>query len=157
MKTVLINEIKYTIPTSWSEVTLDQQINVEQYSQTNTGFTSVAILAGYAGLDVDTVKKLHFSVVQQLFEHLTILAEHIPIEPVHEFTHHGDKYFLIPSLLKAEFQIGFQSMFTRNDSKTVYIEHCPTSLLYWQRRKEKALTTMMLKTERGYFMTFLYR
>ncbi len=104
MKILKIDETTYNIPTSWNDITLQQQIEVEKLIDEHQDFKQIAILSGYLKIEVDVIKKLHFNTVRKLMSELQFMQQQLPVEPVHEFEHRGNKYYVIPSMLKGEFQ-----------------------------------------------------
>ena len=104
MSVLEIQEMKIKVPASWDDITLQQQINFERYAQANTGFTSIAMVAGYCDLKMDDVKHFNINNIKDLLNQLSFVSKPMPQVPIHEFEHRGHKYFTIPSMLKGEFQ-----------------------------------------------------
>lgn len=103
MKKVKLKGTHYHIPTSWDEVTIQKQIEVEKLAREHSDIKPMAVVAGYSGVDIDEVKRLHLNDVKSLLSALEFTNTR-PVEPVHQFHHKGKEYFIVESLLKAEFQ-----------------------------------------------------
>lgn len=104
MKTITIGNTSFNIPTSWDEITLQQQLTVERLAVEHPEFKSLAVLAGYLQVEIDLIKKLHINDVKLLLNELIFTSTPIDNKTVTEFVHGEHTYHLIPSLLKAEFQ-----------------------------------------------------
>lgn len=101
----LSNQTTIDIPTCWEDITLKQQLTVERLvSENEEEYKSLAIVAGYCNLTIDQVKKLHVNDIKKVLSQLTFIKSPISSDPISEFEYDGEKYFLIPTLLKGEFQ-----------------------------------------------------
>lgn len=104
MKNIKVNGNSYQIPTDWNEITLGKQLEVERLSAENPDYKILAVIAGYTGIQIDELKKLNVNEVKVIYELLGFLNTPLPNTSISEFEYKGEKYYLIPSLLKAEFQ-----------------------------------------------------
>lgn len=79
-------------------------MNVDKFSRENSQYVSLGIVAGYLGLKMEVVKKLHINDLKQLMGELNFLAVPFKQKPIHEFEYKGDRYSILPSMLKGEAQ-----------------------------------------------------
>lgn len=94
----------YYIPTSWNEITLKQQLEVERLTKEHPEYSSIALIAGYLDQDVDQIKRLHINEIKNILHELTFISTAIPNEVLHEFMYKGEKYTVMETLLKGQFQ-----------------------------------------------------
>lgn len=94
------------IPTTWSDITIGQQIKFEELNKLNTGYTSINMIAAYTSSDVEEIKKLHINEITDILNKFQfVTSNQIPTtEVLHEFDYKGHTYYISPTLLKAEFQ-----------------------------------------------------
>lgn len=106
MKEIQFNNKKYSVPTSWDEVTLHRQMQVERYAsnQTNEAAKKIAMIAGYSGIPINELKNAHINKITPLMKHIQFINEPFPKEPLYEFEHRGVKYSVLDTLTKGEFQ-----------------------------------------------------
>jgi hypothetical protein len=107
MKKFQLNKVTYSVPTSWSEVTLRHQINVEQSANKiidNEALRKIAYISGYCNIPLEVLKKTPMPKINKLFQHLKFTNEELPTKPIQEFTFKGEKYTVMNSLLESQFQ-----------------------------------------------------
>jgi len=106
MKTITIDKQKYIIPESWEDVTLRQQMRVNEYTAkyTNESIKEVAILAAYANIPVDVLNKSKITEMRKLFKHFDFINTELPDKPIVEFDFNGSHYYCGQNLMDAEFQ-----------------------------------------------------
>lgn len=106
MKTVIIKDKEYSIPTSWEEITLETQIRVNKYIESfeNEKLRQIAMMAAYIGVPLDVLKKMHISDANELAIHLDFLNKPNEVKPQTEFDFNGETYYVGQNLLESEFQ-----------------------------------------------------
>ena len=106
MKTIQFNNVKYSIPQGWDEVTLEQQIKVTADAEHFTTDTTkrISILSGYMGIHVDELRHANISKVAPLFKHLKFIGTDIPTKQVVEFDFEGNHYHVGQNIVEQEFQ-----------------------------------------------------
>jgi len=138
MKTITFNNKKYKCPTSWDEITLEQQIKVSkdtEHFKTDTT-KRIALISGYLGIDVDEVRKSDVKTIAPLFKHLSFLNTPIPEEPQHEFMFKGEKYYVAQNLVMQEFQDFVSLENILHDTKDNVMEALPYILAILAKRKK---------------------
>jgi hypothetical protein len=104
LKTILINGNSYSIPKSWDQVSIEQQLTVERLTIEQPELKSMAVIAGYTNSKIEQIKHLHLNDVKLLLNELSFIGEPIPVIPTTDFEHRGNKYSILKTLLKSEFQ-----------------------------------------------------
>ena len=105
MKKITLNKQKYNCPTSWSDITVQDQIRVSQIAAEHTGLTkNLQLIAGYAKIPVEEIKRTHISKLTNLLKHLDFIVEPMNEDPIYSFEHRGHEYSVMQSLQDAEFQ-----------------------------------------------------
>lgn len=121
MKKFNLNKVTYSVPESWDEVTLENQIKVSNDAEliNDEALKKIALISGYANIPMEVLKHTQLTKIPNLFKHLTFLNDPIPIEPIAEFEYKGDKYQVAETLLKNEFQdwISIETAFENNKEK----------------------------------------
>lgn len=127
MKQIQFNNKKYECPTSWDEVTLEQQIKVSKDSAlfTHDATKKVAILSGYMGIEAEELRKADVRKVAPMFTHLQFLSEPIPDKLVGEFKFKGDTYHVSQNLIEQEFQDFVSLENIMNDTEGNIMEALP--------------------------------
>lgn len=139
MKEIDVVGTTYKIPESWNDITLHQQMVVERLMIEHPEYRSMAMLSGYLDMEMEQVKKLHINTVKKLIAVLDFLNQPLPADPVHEFEHLGFKYFVIPSMLKGEFQdfISFEA--AREQYKDKPFHGLPLMIAILCKREDESL------------------
>jgi len=106
MKTIEFKGEKYKVPTSWSEITLEKQIQVsnDQTEFKNDITKKLSLISAYAEIPIDIIKHSTPAEAGKLFQHMKFLKNDIPDKQIAEFTFKGDKYYVAQNLLDSEFQ-----------------------------------------------------
>lgn len=106
MKKIKIQDKEYSCPTKWDEITLKQQIKVSQDTQKieHDSLKKIAILSGYADIDLNVLKKLPISELKELFESIAFINTPIPSTPIIEFDFNGSHYLIGQNMNDMEFQ-----------------------------------------------------
>jgi hypothetical protein len=93
-----------SVPESWTDVTIKQQLQVERLAKDNPDFKSLAIIAGYCGIDILEVKRMSLQDIKGILDKLGFINSPQSKDPIHEFEFKGVKYSIMRTLLKSEFQ-----------------------------------------------------
>jgi hypothetical protein len=104
MHTVELSNKQFLIPTTWDEITVERQLQVEELVRGNPDFKSLAIIAGYSDTPIGELKRMNFGHVKELFKHFAFVNEQLPADPIEHFEHNGNTYNVMPTLLKGESQ-----------------------------------------------------
>lgn len=104
MKQIFLNNSFFSIPVSWEEITIRQQLNVEAFVKENPDFPSLAMIAGYCNIPIEELKTFHIKDIRQILEHLTFVKNQMPSNPVHEFEFKNEKYIVTDTLIRSQFQ-----------------------------------------------------
>jgi len=91
-KFIQVNKLQYEIPTSWHDLTIEDQIRVTEYSQKEKYVKTLAIMAGYSNIPMDELKKLPFHRVTKAMEAFKFLNDPIPKCEFKEFEWEGKTY-----------------------------------------------------------------
>lgn len=104
MKTIQFNKQQYSIPESWSEVTIRQQIQAEKFEDSQKHVKTLGVLAAYTGIDIDELKQAETQKLMKVMEYLKFISEPMSTDNLHEFEYKGEKYSVSENLIKQEFQ-----------------------------------------------------
>lgn len=106
MKKIKFKEVEYNVPESWNEVTLKQLIKVMDDAKEikSEALKKIALLSGYANIPIEVIKHSTKNDIEKLAGYLSFLNSPLPDKPITEFEFKGHKYYVMPSLMKAEFQ-----------------------------------------------------
>lgn len=107
MKTIQLHNIKYKVPTSWSEVTLAQQLKVSEDAAKiidNPTLQKISLLSGYCNIPLQVLKESPVDKIAPLFKHIGFINEPLPTKPITEFTFKGHKYTVAETMMKNQFQ-----------------------------------------------------
>jgi hypothetical protein len=110
--------IKY-VPSSWVEITLSDQMEVERLTSIGINKT-IAIISGYCRIPVQEVKKMNLNQINEIIDRLSFLSELPESKPVMEFDFDGHRYSVIQSMFKSEFQdfISLESLLEQYSGST---------------------------------------
>lgn len=141
MKNIVLNNKTYQVPTSWEEVTLEQQIKVttDQENFEDERLKRMALLSGYCSIPIDELKRTQLKEVKKLFKYLSFLNDELPKEPLKEFEFNGNKYTVIDSLINQQFQdwVSVETAFSNHKENEV--EALPTIFAVICKRENETL------------------
>ena len=139
MRTITIEDKKYSIPQSWDDITLEKQIQVTDYMNTftNQRIKSIAMLAGYCDIPLQVVKHMKLTEANKLAKQVKFLNEPLPTDAITEFEFNGDMYYIGQNLLDTEFQdfVSIQNILGETSGNT--IQSLPTILAIMCKRIKK--------------------
>ena len=104
MKEIQFNNKKYTVPTSWADVSLRMQMQVSTIANEQQYVKTLGILGGYTGIPVEDLKQAKVNDLKRVMNHLAFISEPVPSEPVMSFNYNGHDYIVPPNILEQEFQ-----------------------------------------------------
>lgn len=106
MKKIKINSVEYNVPENWGEVTLKQLMTVMDDSKLikNESLKKLSLISGYGNIPLEVIKHLTLKETEKLVSQLSFIAEPLPTKPITEFEFKENKYYVMPTLMKAEFQ-----------------------------------------------------
>jgi hypothetical protein len=106
MKKILLNSKEYNCPESFNEVTLKQQIQVSRDTEkiNNDMLKKMAILSGYANIEVSELKKIKISELTSFFKLVSFINEPLDEKTVIEFDFNGSHYYCGQNIVDMEFQ-----------------------------------------------------
>ena len=115
MKTIELLNKKYEYPTSWRDVSVMhyQKIHsvIEKQKEEDDDEdilksinNQIEVISMYTNIPVDVLKKEEPKKMVEFMQDLQFLKEEIPSKQINEFTFKDDKYIVIQSLMKTEFQ-----------------------------------------------------
>jgi hypothetical protein len=139
LKQITVDNQPFNIPSSWNEITIQQQINVERYNKQFPDLGIVCILAGYLNLSIEDVKKLHINTISKLISEFDFIKAALKSDPVFEFEHNSNKYFVIPSMLAGQFQDYISLETIREQHKENLYEALPKLIAILAKRKDETL------------------
>lgn len=138
MKEIQINGKKYQCPESWDEITLEKQIEVNNYIDTftNKSVKSIAMLGGYLGIPLDVLKKMKLSDANKLAKKVKFLNEKMPDKGITEFDFNGSHYYFGQNLMDVEFQdyVSIQNAMQNVSGDTLQV--LPTLMAIMCKRKK---------------------
>lgn len=104
MNTILVNQIEYNIPSSWDEITLDQQIEISKVVERDEEFRNVHMISTYTGIPMELIRKMNIKYFKQILELMKFLSQPIENKVVKSIVHNGHEYHLDDSILAGETQ-----------------------------------------------------
>ena len=107
MKTIQLNKVKYECPTSYEEVTLRMRMKVEDDAEKiidNPTLKRIAYISGYCNIPIEVLKETPMDKIGKIFKHLQFLSEELPTKAITTFEYKGEKYYVMPTLEKGQFQ-----------------------------------------------------
>jgi len=142
------------MPESWDDITVKDQIRIANIAQEYTGLTAqLQLIAGYANIPVDVIKKTHINKLPTLVKHLEFITEDLVEEEIEGFEHNGHKYFLMPSLLNAEFQDFVSIEASIQNNKENKYEALPMMIAILAKREDETLDDYNLEERSKEFLT----
>lgn len=104
MKSIKFLDKTYECPESWNEVKLKQQIEVSEIANQQKYVKMIALVAGYTGIPIETLKQAPIKEGERLMKELDFLKKDLPEDPIKEFELNGDKYYVADSITKMQWQ-----------------------------------------------------
>jgi hypothetical protein len=104
MKEITFNEKQYSIPENWNEVTLRMVIKTSELDEFIADAPIISIIGGYTGIEITELKTSKVQDVQEIMTLLDFIYTPYEPQPATAFEFKGEKYMVMESLEKAEFQ-----------------------------------------------------
>ena len=106
MKKIKLDGIEYNCPESWQEITLKQQMQVSEDSNSIKldDLKKLAIISGYCGIPQNKLKHARLQELGPLFKNIEFINKPIPNNPVIEFDFNDKHYHVGQNLIDMEFQ-----------------------------------------------------
>lgn len=104
MVKIKVNDVEYSVPSSWDEVTIAQQIEISKVVDRDEQFRNLHMISTYTGVPLDLVRRMNINQFKSVVEIMTFLSKPIPNKIIKSFTHNGNEYFIADSLLRGETQ-----------------------------------------------------
>jgi hypothetical protein len=145
MKTIILNNSNYNVPTSWEDITVGQQVQVEKLNADNPDLQALNVIAGYCDIDIETVKKLNVNEAKAILNEFVFISSELPSTPVSTFVHNGNEYQVVETLLKAEFQdfISLETLLQQYKGKEY--QALPKIVAILAKRRGESLTDFVLE------------
>lgn len=126
MKTIELLNKKYTYPTKWEEITLEQyqkiDVLIKEFKEDDNEIQKVLekirMISAYTNIPFDVLKQVKPPhKVLDLIKDLTYLDNEIPSKQINEFVFKGVKYYVINSLMEVQFQdyVSLENVLQRED------------------------------------------
>lgn len=123
MKKIVLNDIEYTVPTKWSDVSLNDLIVIDKLKDTLSGssLTRIAIMSVYTQIPEEQLKRAKIADLKEVFNALAFIGTEIKTIPVDSFKFKGCTYYVSQNLLSQEFQeyISLQNIIQQFKGKEV--------------------------------------
>lgn len=104
MKEVIFNKKTYMVPCSWQEVSLGMVIKVSELDDIIEEAPIISIICGYTGIKDNELRICSMPEVKPILELLDFIYTPYEPQPATAFEFKGEKYMVMESLEKAEFQ-----------------------------------------------------
>lgn len=108
MKTIKIDDVMYSLPSSWNDITIAKQIKAIDLNKSisNENIRILALVSAYADIPLDELKSMNVNRAKRIVEAMSFLQQPIPNikEPIKEFTFKGQTYYIAQNLMNQEFQ-----------------------------------------------------
>lgn len=120
MQEIRFKDQVYSIPTSWDEVTIAQQIEADTLANEYPNLKGLIERSAYTGIPFQLIREASATDPEliNLFKVTSFIEKQgLPIEPVHEFIHNGHTYSVLDSLLEAQAQDFISTQAIVNESK----------------------------------------
>jgi len=141
-----------SIPTSWDQITIRQQMEVERLSEENPDLKSIAFIAGYCNIPFDEVKKMNIKDVKSILERLTFFSEPLPTDPIAQFEYKGETYDVVQSLLKGEFQDYVSLQTTQDNFKSQPYKALPYVVAIMCKKYGESLSDFDVEERASHFL-----
>ena len=151
MKEFKLNGRTWQIPENWYEVTIANQIKVEELSK-ETDNNVLALLAGYSGIPMEELKAAPFNQVKEALAALTFLQEEMPKENPREFDFQGKHYTLQEDVFEMRTEDVVSILTAHENNKKNPIEVYPIILaVIYRSEDEKRLDDFNLDEKKELF------
>jgi hypothetical protein len=104
MKDIKLNKVTYSIPSSWREVTVRQQMIAEALTDSQTYVKSLGVLSAYTNIPMEIIKHTPTAELTKIMSELEFINTPIDNTPIFKFTFKGEEYSVGDTLLNNEFQ-----------------------------------------------------
>lgn len=104
MKVITYKEKNYSIPTSWDEVKLEQQIELTRFSARDETFRNLHLISTMTGIDIEEVKVMNINVLKDILHCLSFLSKTPELKKITEFEFNGEKYGILDSIIEGQTQ-----------------------------------------------------
>jgi hypothetical protein len=104
MEKIKVNGVQYNIPTSWSDITLAQQIEISKVGQRDETFRNVHMISTYTGIPMDLIRRMNINDFKSILELLSFMAQPTDNKILRSFDHNEKTYFLADSILNGQTQ-----------------------------------------------------
>lgn len=104
MVKIKVNDVEYSVPSSWDEVTIAQQIEISEVKDRDEDFRNLHLISTYTGVPLDLVKRMNINQFKSVIKLLEFLSQPIQNKVINSFTFNGKTYQIADSLLRGETQ-----------------------------------------------------
>jgi hypothetical protein len=104
MTSIKVNDIEYKIPTSWDDITVQQQIEISKVVERDEEFRNVHMISTYTGIDMDLIRKMNINHFKKILHIMKFLKEPIENKVIKSIIHNGEEYFIADSILAGQTQ-----------------------------------------------------
>ncbi len=105
MTTIKVHDTEYDIPTSWYDVTVKQEIEIEQLKDRDEQFRYLHRTSVYTGIPIPILKKMNINQINAVNSLMKFLFTPIPKEEtITTFEFKGHTYYLMDSIIAGETQ-----------------------------------------------------
>lgn len=104
MKTIEFKGKEYQCPESWRDISLKMQVEAHNLSQNEKYVKAIGVLSAYTKIPVEDLKRAEKPLLMETMKHLAFINTPISDEPLFEFEYKGEKYNILESMTKNQFQ-----------------------------------------------------
>ena len=104
MKTIEFSGKKYQCPESYKDISLKMAVEAHNLSQNEKYVKAVGVLSAYTKIPVEDLKKAKTTMLVEVMKNIAFINTPISEEPLFEFEYKGDKYNILESVTKNQFQ-----------------------------------------------------
>ena len=146
MKKIVLNDITYLIPSSWVEITLEQQMLLSDYEQQFKDETTrkIAVISAYSTIPIDVLKRAKINDLTNVFKEMSFINKDITTETLTEFKFNDETYYVSQNLMNQEFQEYISLQNVQHQYKDNPSQALPMILaIMCKRKKENGLLETM--------------
>lgn len=104
MKKIIFNNKTYDCPESWRDISLKMQVEAHNLSQNEKYVKAVGVLSAYTKIPVEDLKKAKTPMLMEVMKNIAFINKPVSEEPLFEFEYKGEKYNILESVTKNQFQ-----------------------------------------------------
>lgn len=151
MKTITYEKKSYSIPTSWDDITIEQQIKAEELSkEIKDDLGYIGYISAYTDLPISLIKKGDVKSINEINKELLWLQEGYAPNKIEWFELQGKKFYL-KDLIKTEFQDYLSTQIILKNNEDFLIKALPRLIAVYCKQEGETLDDYDLDEREKFF------